>query len=309
MVSALGRYHHSKTAVTDNGLSLPASVLSIDTASACSEFISLWPHHSGDPERIAVMLGSYYDESAVDGSGPVSAIGGLVLDYKQYSDIGLEWNRALARHDFPQSYIHMKDFGDDNPLANYPHDLKRMLLTDLAWIIEDNKFFSVESTLTPSQYKEHFGFLKKARIGKKYKEDEDERLSIHSACFMQAAVLHDKWAEECGYEPEIPFMLDEGCPDRDDIDRVHTDLRFNLLDRPVVLKHLGGIMWQDDKKIPALQAADVIAWAVRRKAAHMDFDKGTEPLTRIFEKLHMPSHFEGEWMKESASRVRGRLGR
>ena len=128
-----------------------------------------------------------------------------------------------------------------------------------------NKDFSVGSSLTPEQYRNQFSFLRKKRRGGRV---EDEGLSIHTACFLQAAVCQAKWAEGQGYSYDIPFMSDEGCPDRKDIETAHDFLVRLFPDYlPPFPTHAGELTWGDDKKVPALQAADVVAWAVRRKAA------------------------------------------
>jgi Protein of unknown function (DUF3800) len=294
---------------------MTASVLSTDTALIYSEFIWWRLHHSDDRERLAMMLGSYYDESAVDGSGPVSAVGGLLLKHANYTWLGIEWNEAVSRSGIAQSFVHMKDFGEHGGLAAFPISRKRDLMAVLAKIINEHKYISIGSTLTPEEYTRQHSFLKKAKKGRKYKEEEDERPSIHSMCFLQAAIVQGKMAEAVEYGYDIPFMLDEGCPDRECIDRAHYDLKNYFPGRyrqeygfpPKT--HAGGLTWEDDKQLPALQAADVIVWAVRRKAANLPFNDGTEPLEEILSAHHVDQHYPEAWMVEACANLRARLGR
>ncbi len=81
------------------------------------------------------MLGSYFDESSVDGSGPVSVVGGLLIDHANYSWLDIDWSKAVYRSNIGKDYIHMLDFGAHGDLASFPLDQKRALLTDLAAII------------------------------------------------------------------------------------------------------------------------------------------------------------------------------
>ena len=224
-----------------------------------------------------------------------------MLNRRQHDWLRSEWNLAIGRAGIGKSFIHMKDFGEHGALASFPIDRKRSLLADLADIIADRKQFSIGSTLTPEEYKVNFSFLSK---------EADEYLSIHSACFLQAAITQAKWAEDIGYLYDIPFTLDEGCPDRDDIDKSH---RFLIRDypgyHPPFPTHAGDLTWEDDRKFPSLQAGDVIAWAVRRKAAGLPFNAGCEPLLGIFDDRHLYSHFKKDWMEEAASNLRVKLER
>jgi hypothetical protein len=257
-------------------------------------FIWWWLHHSDDPGRMASMWASYYDESAVDGSGPASAIGGLILDGGQYHWLRTEWDRTLERRHFPKKFIHMKDFGLNGDLRDYPADLKRVLFTDLAWVINDNKNVSVGSTLSPAEYRNTFAFLPK-----------NQNISIHGTCFLQAAAVQGLWALKQGHKDDIPFMLDDGCPDRAGIDRAHDFFRNDFPGLVGIETTLAGaIAWEDDTKIAALQAADVIAWVVRRDAAGMEFTHGTDPLRAVIENRHLKARFNRDWFPDPESQLR-----
>lgn len=237
------------------------------------------------------MFGSYYDESAVDGSGPVAAIGGLMLDHGQYFDLSVEWDRALVSCKFPKRVVHMKDFGQHGDLADYNIDEKRKLLSKLAWVINDNKNISIGCTLNPEDYRAYLPrFLGSRGILK-------PEISIHGLCFLMAATAQAKWANGQNYEPDIPFMLDQGCPDRADIDKAHSFFRIDFPRlHPDVVTHAGGLTWEDDTKFPPLQAADIISWAVRRESAKLPFNNGNEPLAEVIDrKRHYAVHLETDW--------------
>lgn len=260
------------------------------------------------------MYGSYYDESAVDGGGPVSAVGGLWLDHGQYTWLGVDWDKAVSSGGTGKAFVHMKDFGDHGDLCDFPIDKKRVLLDRLAMVINEHKGLSIGSTLTPEQYKDEFSFLRKATKRDKRRGDPGEMLSIHATCFLQAAATQGRIAERIGYKYDIPFMLDQGCPDRPDIDRAHIFFKdefpdLYMPDEPRIVTHAGGLTWEDDTRFPALQAADVIAWAVRRKAANLPFDRGTEALESILEVRHADQHYGDEFLRDAAKILRSQIGR
>jgi hypothetical protein len=53
--------------------------------------------------------------------------------------------------------------------------------------------------------------------------------------------------------------------------------------------NLGGLTFEDDQSITALQAADLVCWAVRRRATGYPFTNGYEPLLDI---LRSEAHSE-----------------
>ena len=83
------------------------------------------------------MLRSYYDESAVDGAGPVSCVGGLLLNHRGDTWLEFEWNEAISGSGIRKDFIHMKDFGEDGELAAFPIESKERLLVKL---VKANKF-------------------------------------------------------------------------------------------------------------------------------------------------------------------------
>lgn len=278
------------------------AVLSTDAAFTYSDFMWWWMQRSTDESRLAAMLGSYWDESAVDGGSPVSVVGGILLNHKGYSSLELEWSRVIARYpSLGQRYVHMKDFGQNEKLSAYPLDEKRRLLGELVRVINDCKAASIGSTLSPSQYKSSFA---------SFLSGDDEKLSIHGMCFLQAMVIQGGIAHNHNYQHEIPFMLDEGCPDRSDIDEAHKFIRTKFQpSSPSCPTYAGGLTWEDDKKFPQLQAADLIAWSVRRRSAGFKFSGGTEPLADIFDSAHIERNFEQAWIDEIATNLRRELKR
>jgi hypothetical protein len=284
---------------------MTASVLSTDTAPAYSEFIWWWLHQSDDPERMAAVIGSYYDESSVDGGGPVSAVGGVVVRHRDATWLGIEWYKILdkfpelLRSDSDRPYVHMKEFGKDEALADLPVDSKRELFRQLTPLINEFKYQSIGATLTPQEYRDHFNFLPK-----------QERVTIHTSCFVLVATVQAKLMKAGKYDYKVPFMLDRGIPQKesDALDVAHKFITGCLPDyQPEHDYQAGGLTWEDDKEIPCLQVADIVAWTVRRDRAKLPFDKGVESLRDILTVKHSPAHYEDSWMADIATDLRARI--
>lgn len=241
----------------------------------------------------------YLDESSVNrgAASPVAVVAGLLLQQPDFFWIDVAWKRVIDQHLPGKSFIHMKDFGRDGDLADLSTEKRRDLFRGLTRVILRHKLISIAGKLTHSDFEHHFSFLSRS-----------ENRSIHGMCFLLTAVVMTKWADVHGYPYGIPFLLDEGCPDSKDIDATH-DFMVSKFTEEYPNHHFGSLAWGDDEKIVALQAADVVAWSTRRRAANDPFTNGFEPLLDLFDGPHEEHNFEGEWMAEVASKLRSTLGR
>jgi hypothetical protein len=265
-------------------------------APSASEIAWWVMHHSLHADRMAAMITVYLDESTINPgtNSPVAVVAGLLFRQQDFFWIETPWKKAAFKH-LSQYSIHMKDFGLHGKLNWVSSKTKEALFRDLVKVIRDHKFLSIESTLTHAEYRSAFG-----GVDKRY------QFSIHGLCFMQAMMAIGKWADHFGCTYDIPYMLDDGCADRKALDEIH-DFAKNVFQVEHGVMHVGPLAWGDDEEIPALQAADVIAWAVRRKEAGESFDEGYTPLLDVFQEGHLPQHFEAEWIGEIAQTIRDRV--
>ena len=77
--------------------------------------------------------------------------------------------------------------------------------------------------------------------------------------------------------------------------------------KPVILKafpRVSRICFQSDDDGTALQAADVLSWAVRRNLS-ATFAHGFEPLKDLFDQHHLNLEYKDEWMKGVADKIKG----
>src|SRR5450755_3612827 len=64
-----------------------------------------------------------------------------------------------------------------------------------------------------------------------------------------------------------------------------------------------------DKKVRALQAADLVSWSVRRRLTGSKFNNGFETVPAVLEERHIEQPFEEGWMSEIATALRARRQR
>jgi hypothetical protein len=236
------------------------------------------------------VLECYLDESTIDDGSEVAVVAGLVLEPDRFTWLDIDWQKALARHNMP--VVHMREFGPSGKLKEYPETSLRSLFTDLVAIITEYKRFSIAATLSRAQYLTHF-----ARFAKTHKRVN----SIHSTCFLLLAVFQGRQADHDGYGCNINFVLDDFTKNKQEVIGAH---RF-LVDtfQKEYPTHVGALDFGDDKKVSALQAADVVAWTVRRIRAGLPLRKGFEPLAGILNDPHLEKQFAETWMEEIATAI------
>lgn len=286
---------------------MTSSVLSTDLDLDYREFIWRWIHrHSDDPERIAVMISGYYDESSVDGGSPISAVGGILMLHRDAIWFEQAWYEVLA--DFPwllksasgKRYVHMKAFGKHQALASIDSDERRRLFCRLVPLINDFKHSSIGASLTPEEYRSSVRGIPK-----------QERLTIHTICFISAAIMQAKILTSVKYEYKVPFMLDNGIPrlEYDALTVAHKFITGQIPNwQPQHDFKAGGLVWEDDKEHPWLQAADIVAWAVRRDRAQKPFENvGFESCRDILTVKHNPARIERDWLLDLSAQGQSKL--
>jgi hypothetical protein len=146
--------------------------------------------------------------------------------------------------------------------------------------------------LTTERYRQHFSGA--------FTEKE---MGVYGMCFLVLAVMLGKHADATGYRETIPFLIDTGNPHRHHVVDVHKFITTTFQQMYPI--HAGSLMFVSDTDDPAIEAADVIAWTVRRKLVGL-FNNGFEPLAEILAEQHMEQPLEDEWMDEIAAAIRHR---
>ena len=222
-----------------------------------------------------MIVTCYLDESAVDGGTPRAVVGGLHMNESHFLGFDPAWRSMLSELGLCPA-LHMKDFGQHGRFASMPPEQRRVLFDRAASLVNRHKVYSFAATLDATQYRAIIG----RTLGK--------RFSIYGMCFVGAVLGNYLLAKQNGYPHKIPFMLDAGNPNAEHVREAHK----GLLEMQTSGHHplnLGGLSFDDDEAITPLQAADVVCWAVRRKATGKPFVAGFEPLLGI---LDDPAHVE-----------------
>lgn len=233
---------------------------------------------------MAHRLGVFLDESSTDCGGPVAVVAGLLFTPDGFTWLDVEWKKALD--ECRLTGIHMRTIQKDLKGISKPDRLK--LFTNLAAAINSNKGWSLEASLDAVDHKKYFGWL------------GDNMWSMYAVCYLMTAISVGKQLEAEKYPYEVPFVIDDGNRYRPQVEWVHKHL-IDEFPHPLCI---GSLDFGTDATSRHLQAADIVAWAVRRKRAGDAFHDYMEPLESILTVEHLDRRFEPEWMEEISNAIR-----
>lgn len=240
--------------------------------------------HSNDPNREIAVITCYLDESGTEGTSPTAVVGGLLLKQKDLFYLDIEWLKILDRYNL-QPPLHMSEFGKHGRFRDIPPDVCRALFADVTRTINRHKLATIAATVNTKQYNRAFDGL--------------TGFSIYGACFIQLALVNGANAQVNQYFDPIPILMDEGNPYKHHALEAHSYLMMNRREK----FNIGALRFDTDNNVCALQAADVVAWAIRRRLAG-NFGYRFEPLQGIIEEPHIEQEYEESWMMETAETLR-----
>jgi Protein of unknown function (DUF3800) len=236
------------------------------------------------------MIRCYLDESGTHESSPTAVVGGLLLSDENFFWLDVVWRKILASHGVTPP-VHMREFGPYGRFENISDAARESLLTDLVLAINRYKTISIAATLTTEQYWKAFADIKVER-GKAF--------SVYGACFVLLAYMNGVQAKDQRYSPLIPFVLDCGNAFKYQIVGAHAAM---LRIQETTPYNVGCLGFDNDERLAALQAADVVSWSVRRRLSGQ-FNNGFDPLPGLFDDNHVEQIYEEAWMMQVASALR-----
>lgn len=237
-------------------------------------------HHSDEPERQALTVTCYLDESGTHDQSPITVVAGLLLNRHNFISLSGLWGDLLSRYKIKPPF-HMKEFGQHGKMGHLKYNERHSLFCEIAEIVNAHKIFSLAATVDQQQFREICNFNK-------------GKMSSYSLCFYLCVQLNHLQAEYMKYRKNIAFLLDEGGEHTGQILAAHKAIVL----RPENKKfHVGSITFANDKDVSALQIADIIAWAVLRRLVGKPFEKGFSPIEKILNENHIQKPWGAEYLK------------
>jgi len=245
---------------------------------------NLWfvMHHSDDPEKLTLAIACYLDESGTDNQNPHAVVAGLVLRRERFIRFDSDWNSILSKFRIDPP-IHMNEFGKHGRLGHIDYSTRNKLFKELVYIINRYKIYSVAISLNHEQYNNMLSAKTKKEV------------SIYGLCFMFCAHQCFAMSKVNHYYGSMAFLIEEGNECAEDVRRAHKGMIQMRKEGKTYISD--GSLTFEPKKLSPLQAADIIAWGVRRKVSSVPIIKGFEPIITIFNEKHIQNQYTDELLK------------
>jgi Protein of unknown function (DUF3800) len=243
---------------------------------------ALWwlMHHSCDPDRLTMVLAHYIDDSGSHDESPRVVMGGPVFLQKDFYSLHYEWDRIVALHRV-QGPIHMKEFARPNGrLAYLTDDERRAIFSDLVYLINTQKAWSLTIEVDHLEFQQFFPL-------KEYRG----LFGAVPLAFIWGMVLNGSIMRtlDAKYR-KMAYMVAKSSDNPSIVDS-HSFMQS--YEENAGLDHTGSLTFETPRGINALQAADMVAWANRRKCVGMGFTQGYEPLELLTRNVQ--SDVKGIW--------------
>jgi Protein of unknown function (DUF3800) len=246
--------------------------LAQDVEQAEAEYLDdLWflLHHSEADDCLVTSLTAYFDDSGSDETSSLVTIGGPVMSRIQFKEFSVRWERMLAKHRI-SAPLHMTDFVRPGKYCTRGSEMKRALFGDVARLTNEHKLYSVSVGVPQGEFKTELS--------------EDVRNNLigpYGFAFFAAVSLN---FVTCGLlktgDRRISYLVDRGFCHEEQLDAAHLVLVRNEIIKGG-FRHIGALTFETDDHVPALQSADAIAWASRRRQLDGALPEGFEPLNEL----------------------------
>lgn len=238
-----------------------------------------------------VMLSAFFDESynhrtKDNAKSPlVYTVAGCVGTQWQWTKFQKKWKRVLDGENLP--FFHMTDF--DNPhdkvYGKWPKEKKVEFLKTLHKIMERNSLRRFSVGIVMSDYD---GLTN----AEKYAFGNNPHLCAIITCMKHIGV----WANQSAYKERMQYIFEAGSRYDADVRRFFKD----LTEEEKEYYRVGGDSYQDKKRFPPLQAADIIALETRKELSRQLESTNTRKARQSIRNLRTPSLDEWFYMDRQA---------
>ena len=208
------------------------------------------------------MFRAYFDDSGTHigggaGPAPVVVVGGVVAEDEQLDRFNDTWMGILGKNNLP--YFHTTKFkvAKDPPYSKMSEGEKDVLLYQLLLNIAISAEIIVNTAVRVADYDVVLTQDEKARYGKPY-------VLAAQLCWLRLRL----WAERYQYDDPIPFVVESGTEDGEQLSVVFNKMMADPKMRD--LYHLHSLTCGAKVEFPALQAADIVANSTYELAGHYE---------------------------------------
>jgi hypothetical protein len=198
---------------------------------------------------LAVLI-AYLDESG-DVDTPLLTIAGYLSNEHKWKRFEREWRKCLK--EYGVSYLHMREFTQSrNEFKDWPESKRRAFVKQITWIIKSAVMFRVGIVVPCAYYRDTVGKV----------EPQNTQLTPFWCCFVSCISAILVYCKNNGIRDDLALAFDEN----NQPSRHAAGYYASLKELPdIENRHqLVSLTFADDKKVPPLQAADLLAYELNK---------------------------------------------
>jgi hypothetical protein len=237
----------------------------------------------------------FLDESATDDQRTDHAVlGGMLINRSHIPEFEELWQTMLTKYAVVGG-VHISAFGPKGSNAHIAEVDCEALYREAVEIINRVKIAAFGCSLDNRKIERAFDTAVR-----------DQGANAYGLAFLMCVTVNSETAAAHNYRGEIDYVLDEGNRFRRHVEGMHRTIRES---EELKRFRVGTIAFDSDSKVLALQAADVIAWATRRRSSSGHFNDVLNPLTGLFNDSYVESPLpDGPLRELSESLARSQRG-
>jgi len=222
-------------------------------------------HGSNASKRKMTALTCYLDESGLEKQTVLLA--GCVLSKVSHIRLDERWRRLLYRYRIDS--LHMTDFVRPHGryISMYP-ELKMALFTDAVTTIRSRADYTIAVDVSIPAYEKFYS-----------QSCQREIISPYGIAFIGVTQYNVKLARDMRYPDRLSYLMDTGNPYAGQFQFGHA--LWSFMERQNGISFTGTLTFDNDDNESALQAADLIAWAVQRRSGE-GLANEFSPLLKLF---------------------------
>ncbi len=234
-------------------------------------------HHTESDDDLVLGLTLYFDDSGSDDGSSLVVAGGPALSRIQFKALSASWFPMLEKHGVT-SPLSMKKFIGRGVHAGWYPEMKRALFLDVVKFTNRHKLFSLSVSVSQDDFKSELTEETRKRL-----------IGPYAFAFFMAVIGGQSFSQKLKTGPmTISYLGDTGFGYQSQLTEAHAVVVQT--EKNARYRYTGALAFDSDDRIAALQVADVIAWAARKRDLLGYLPEGFEPLEEILQNERMPRH-------------------
>ncbi len=240
---------------------------------------------------VMVMFKAYFDDSSNDECDKVLVLAGCIQSYKAWATFSLAWEAALAQSPIIK-HFHMGEARRlEGEFVRWKASVRDQKIHLLATVIESCRPWTMAVWVSR---KEHDAIVKPIA----------PFMIRHSyfALFCAVVLKLANWHQDMGIQLPVEYVFDEQGPIGDDSALWYRHIKS--WQKPEISALMGGTpKFENDERILPLQAADMLAWHVRRRREHPN-ESSKWPTAPLENLTYAEAHLSPEFLREMADQMK-----